>query len=135
LSQAVSTGYGCKLKNGKQADEILQGYYGAATGKGRQAAKAELEKLDLSSGNLSLHDGVKEAARIIYVAHEDSKDKDFELEMTWISSLDGPTKGRNEEVPKDLLEEAERAAKKALEGEDEEEEEGQKSNDGERMEE
>lgn len=84
---------------------------------------------------MSLIDAVKEAARIIYVAHEDSKDKDFELEMTWISSLDGPTKGRHEEVPKDLLEEAERAAKKALEGEDEEEEESQKSNDGERMEE
>lgn len=84
---------------------------------------------------MSLLDAVKEAARIIYVAHEDSKDKDFELEMTWISSLDGPTKGRHEEVPKDLLEEAERAAKKALEGEDEEEEESQKSDDGERMEE
>ncbi|KAJ9190896.1 hypothetical protein DTO164E3_9112 [Paecilomyces variotii] len=110
---------------------LYWGYYGAATGKGRQAAKAELEKLDLQSGNLSLLDGVKEAARIIYIAHEDSKDKEFELEMTWISSTDGPTKGRHEEVPKDILEEAEKAAKKALEGEDEEEEEGT----GERMEE
>lgn len=114
-----------------------QGYYGAATGKGRQAAKAELEKLDLVSGNLSLVDAVKEAARIIYVAHEDSKDKDFELEMTWISSLDGPTKGRHEEVPKELFEEAENAAKKALEGEDDDEDEGAKgtANEGERMEE
>ena len=60
-----------------------------------------------------------EAARIIYIAHEDSKDKDFELEMTRISSLDGPTKGRHEEVPEELLEEAETAAKKELEGEDE----------------
>lgn len=75
---------------------------------------------------------MKEAARIIYVSHEDSKDKDFELEMTWISSVDGPTKGRHEEVPKDLLEEAEKAAKRALEGDDEEEEDkGQ----GEQMEE
>lgn len=116
----------------KRANKNLQGYYGAATGKGRQAAKAELEKLDLSSGNLSLQDGVKEAARIIYVAHEDSKDKEFELEMTWISSVDGPTKGRHEEVPKELLEEAEKAAKRALEGDDEEEEDkGQ----GEQMEE
>ena len=41
--------------------------------------------------------------------------------MTWISSLDGPTKGRHEEVPKDILEEAEKAAKKAMEGEDEDE--------------
>lgn len=52
--------------------------------------------------------------------------------MTWISSLSGPTKGRHEEVPRELLEEAEKAAKKALEGEDEEEDEGAKT---ERMEE
>ncbi|KAL8706434.1 MAG: hypothetical protein Q9201_000489 [Fulgogasparrea decipioides] len=97
---------------------LYWGYYGAATGKGRQAAKAELEKLDLSSGNLSLEQGVKEAARIIYVAHEDSKDKEFELEMSWVSSFDGPTKGRHQEVPKDILEEAEKFAKRAMEGDD-----------------
>jgi 20S proteasome subunit alpha 7 len=65
-----------------------------------------------------------EAARIIYVAHEDSKDKEFELEMTWISALDGPTKGRHEEVPRELVEEAEEAAKKSLETHDDEEGEG-----------
>ncbi|SLM33484.1 proteasome component c1 [Lasallia pustulata] len=116
---------------------LYWGYYGAATGKGRQAAKAELEKLDLASGTLTLQEGVKEAARIIHIAHEDSKDKEFELEMTWISSLDGPTKGRHEEVPKDILEEAEKAAekaaKKALEGDDEEEE--KPAEEGEKMEE
>ena len=106
---------------------LYWGYYGAATGKGRQAAKAELEKLKLDPKDgdcISLEEGVKEAARIIYVAHEDSKDKEFELEMTWVSSVGGPTKGRHEEVPKELREEAERLAKKALEGEDEDEEEG-----------
>ncbi|KAK8197489.1 proteasome subunit alpha type 3 [Phyllosticta capitalensis] len=112
---------------------LYWGYYGAATGKGRQAAKAELEKLNLHESNLSLEQGVKEAARIIYFAHEDSKDKEFELEMTWISSLDGPTKGRHEEVPKALREEAERLAKKALEGDDDEEEETRAE--GDRMEE
>ena len=75
----------------------------------------------MASGNLSLEAGVKEAARIIYVAHEDSKDKEFELEMSWISSVHGPTKGRHEEVPKDRLEEAEKLAKKSLEGEEDEE--------------
>jgi 20S proteasome subunit alpha 7 len=103
---------------------LYWGYYGAATGKGRQAAKAELEKLDLAAGTLGLEDGVKEAARIIYVAHDDNKDKEFELEMTWISNLDGPTKGRHEEVPKEILEEAKRLAKEALllEGDDDDEE-------------
>ncbi|EEP82959.1 proteasome component C1 [Uncinocarpus reesii 1704] len=113
---------------------LYWGYYGAATGKGRQAAKAELEKLDLPSGNLTLLDGVKEAARIIYIAHEDSKDKDFELEMTWISSLDGPTKGRHMEVPKELVEEAEKAARKAI-SEEEDEEDESKPTEGDRMEE
>lgn len=99
------------------------GYYGAATGKGRQAAKAELEKLNLSEGKLDLKQAVKEAARIIYVAQQDNKDKEFELEMSWISASDGPTKGRHMEVPKDILEEAERLAKKAISEDDEDEEE------------
>jgi 20S proteasome subunit alpha 7 len=46
--------------------------------------------------------------------------------MTWISSLDGPTKGRHEEVPKDIREEAEKLAKKALEGDDDDDEEEEK---------
>ncbi|KAJ4297428.1 putative proteasome subunit alpha type-7 [Collariella sp. IMI 366227] len=72
--------------------------------------------------NLTLEEAVKEAARIIYVAHDDSKDKEFELEMTWISGADGPTKGFHREVPKELREEAERLAKKSLEDDDDEEE-------------
>ncbi|KAL9131874.1 MAG: hypothetical protein Q9217_000320 [Psora testacea] len=99
---------------------LYWGYYGAATGKGRQTAKAELEKLDLGSGGLTLEAGVKEAARIIYAAHEDSKDKEFELEISWVSSTSGPTKGRHERVPEELVAEAERLAKKAMEGDDEE---------------
>ena len=88
--------------------------------------------MDLAAGKLSLMDGIKEAARIIYVAHEESKDKEFELEMSWISSKSGPTKGRHEEVPKKLIEEAEKAAKKAIEGDDEED---TNNADGEKMEE
>lgn len=102
---------------------ICQGYYGAATGKGRQIAKSELEKLNLADGELTLEEGVKEAARIIYVAHDDNKDKEFELEMTWISNVAGSTKGKHEEVPKAIREEAEKLAKKSLEGDDDDEEE------------
>ncbi|KAI0889626.1 nucleophile aminohydrolase [Annulohypoxylon maeteangense] len=102
------------------------GYYGAATGKGRQAAKAELEKLNLAEGTLDLKQAVKEAARIIYVAQQDNKDKEFELEMSWISGVDGPTKGRHQDVPKELLEEAERLAKKAISEDDEDEDEDDK---------
>ncbi|KAE8446875.1 putative proteasome subunit alpha type-7 [Mollisiaceae sp. DMI_Dod_QoI] len=131
VGKGPSIGSGGKLEGKKyggpglymiEPSGIYWGYYGAATGKGRQTAKAELEKLNLAEGKLSLLDGVKEAAKIIYAAHADNKDKDFELEMTWISNLEGPTKGRHEDVPKELLEEAERLAKKALEGEDDDEE-------------
>ena len=69
---------------------LYWGYYGAATGKGPQAAKAELEKLDLSGGELTLVEAIKEAARIIYVAHDDNKDKEFELVILhrpWRSGL------------------------------------------------
>lgn len=41
--------------------------------------------------------------------------------MSWISSLDGPTQGRHEEVPQHLLDEAEKAAKKSMESDDEDE--------------
>ncbi|KAF2142184.1 uncharacterized protein K452DRAFT_287403 [Aplosporella prunicola CBS 121167] len=142
VGSGPSIGAGGKKEGAKHGGPFLYmvepsglywGYYGAATGKGRQAAKAELEKLKLPEGQLTLEQGVKEAARIIYFAHEDIKDKEFELEMTWISSADGPTKGRHEEVPKALREEAEKLAKKALEGDDDDEEESK--TEGERMEE
>ncbi|KAK7714139.1 putative proteasome subunit alpha type-7 [Diaporthe eres] len=105
---------------------LYWGYYGAATGKGRQAAKAELEKLDLSGEGISLQDGVKHAARIIHLAHDDNKDKEYELEMTWISNHDGPTKGRHEEVPKALREEAERLAKEDNDDDEDDKKEGDK---------
>jgi 20S proteasome subunit alpha 7 len=115
---------------------LYWGYYGAATGKGRQSAKAELEKLDLATGKLSLLEAVNEAARIIYVAHEDNKDKEFELEMTWISGMDGPTKGRHMEVPRALLEEAEKLAKESLVDDvDDEKKDEEKSTNGDKMEE
>ncbi|KAJ6260016.1 hypothetical protein Dda_5661 [Drechslerella dactyloides] len=108
------------------------GYFGAATGKGRQAAKSEIEKLTLA--DLTLLQAVKEAARIIYVAHDDNKDKEFEIEMTWVTRSPAKataaatgSKGMiwngwvHEEVPRELVEEAAREAKKALEEDDDEE--------------
>ncbi|CCH61130.1 hypothetical protein TBLA_0E00690 [Henningerozyma blattae CBS 6284] len=91
------------------------GYKGAATGKGRQAAKAELEKLfDRSTDGLSVKDAIKEAARVIYIAHEDNKEKDFELEISWCSATE--TNGLHKFVPENLLEEAIEYAKEQLEG-------------------
>ena len=48
----------------------------------------------------------------IHLVHDDNKDKEFELEMTWVCP---ESKGRHAAVPVDLLAEAETKAKAALE--------------------
>lgn len=92
------------------------GYTGAATGKGRQTAKSELEKLEFEE--LTVREAVKQAARIIHQAHEDNKDKDYELEVLWISLEE--TGGKHEFVPEELLQEA---IKYAQEDDDEDDDE------------
>ena len=88
---------------------VYYGYHGCAAGKGKQIAKTEIEKLKFDS--LSSRDAVKEAARIIYLAHDEAKDKDFELELSWICNESG---GKHQFVPKDIALEAERLAKASL---------------------
>uniref|UniRef100_A0A8C9YY70 Proteasome subunit alpha type n=1 Tax=Sander lucioperca TaxID=283035 RepID=A0A8C9YY70_SANLU len=51
---------------------------------------------------------VKEVAKIIYIVHDEVKDKAFELELSWVGEV---TNGRHELVPKDVREEAEKYAK------------------------
>lgn len=48
----------------------------------------------------------------IHLVHDENKDKDFELEMTWVSEASG---WKHAAVPADLLAEAEVKAKAALE--------------------
>ncbi|KAJ3149499.1 hypothetical protein HDU86_006903 [Geranomyces michiganensis] len=109
----VSTIIGTVDKTGPQMymiepSGIYYGFYGCAIGKGRQVAKTEIEKLKLSE--MTCREVVKDAARIIHLVHDDVKDKDFELEMSWI--LDS-TKV-HEFVPKDVADEAEQLAKASL---------------------
>ncbi|MCO5583434.1 hypothetical protein L7F22_037345 [Adiantum nelumboides] len=77
----------------------ILGYHGTAIGKGRQLARTEIEKLNL--GELSCEEGVDKVAEIIYKVHDDSKDKDFEMELAWI----GPqSSNKFQLVPKELKE-------------------------------
>lgn len=48
----------------------------------------------------------------IYLVHEDAKEKEFELEMSWIGD---ETNGLLVPVPKDLHDEADKKAKEAVE--------------------
>jgi len=88
---------------------ISYGYFGAAVGKGRQAAKTELEKLKLRE--FTCKEAINDVARIIHLVHDDVKDKEFELELSWICP---DSKGQHEMVPKELRDNAERLAKAAL---------------------
>eukprot|EP00518_Triparma_eleuthera_P006746 CAMPEP_0182488274 /NCGR_PEP_ID=MMETSP1319-20130603/48326_1 /TAXON_ID=172717 /ORGANISM="Bolidomonas pacifica, Strain RCC208" /LENGTH=254 /DNA_ID=CAMNT_0024690401 /DNA_START=509 /DNA_END=1273 /DNA_ORIENTATION=- len=60
-------------------------YYACAAGKGRQGAKTELEKLDLTT--LTVEQAIKEAARIVLTTR-DEKDKDMELEIATLAEGD-----------------------------------------------
>ncbi|KRT82017.1 hypothetical protein AMK59_5958, partial [Oryctes borbonicus] len=84
---------------------VSYGYYGCAIGKAKQSAKTEVEKLKLS--NLTTKELVKEAARIIYLVHDELKDKNFELELSWVCA---DSKGRHEKVPEAIFAEAEKSA-------------------------
>ncbi|GAB1297503.1 Proteasome subunit alpha type-3 [Apodemus speciosus] len=123
---------------------VSYGYWGCAIGKARQAAKTEIEKLQVPGcpgtcyadqaglkfvrpvclpgaaikgmKEMTCRDIVKEVAKIIYIVHDEVKDKAFELELSWVGEL---TKGRHEIVPKDIREEAEKYAKESLKEEDE----------------
>jgi 20S proteasome subunit alpha 7 len=94
------------------------GYFGCAIGKAKQAAKTELEKLKLK--DMTCKELIKEAAKIIYIVHDEIKDKAFELELSWIGF---ETNGKHELVPKDLFEDAEKYAKEALKQESDSDEE------------
>ncbi|KAM6445833.1 proteasome subunit alpha type-3 isoform 2-T2 [Rhynochetos jubatus] len=65
---------------------------------------------------MTCRDIVKEVAKIIYIVHDEVKDKAFELELSWVGEI---TNGKHEIVPKDIREEAEKYAKESLKEEDE----------------
>jgi len=88
---------------------VSWGYFGCAAGKGKQAAKTELEKLKLSE--LTAREAVLEVARIIYLVHDEVKDKEFELELAWVCE---ESERKYQTVPKALRETAEKAAKAKL---------------------
>ncbi|ELT91222.1 hypothetical protein CAPTEDRAFT_161186 [Capitella teleta] len=98
---------------------ISHGYYGCATGKAKQTAKTEIEKIKMK--DMSIRDLVKEAARIIHVVHDEVKDKNFELELSWVGEL---TDGKHQLVPPEVLAEAEKFAKDSLEESDDSDEDG-----------
>ncbi|WVQ85177.1 hypothetical protein IAT38_007342 [Cryptococcus sp. DSM 104549] len=95
---------------------VYYGYRACAVGKGKALAKTELEKIVAKevegSEAISVREAVDEIARIIYLVHDENKDKEFELELTWICEESG---NKHALVPTDLQADAEAKAKAALE--------------------
>lgn len=67
--------------------------------------------LECMCSSSPIHPDLKSSSRI-YLVHDDAKEKEFELEMSWIGD---ETNGLHLPVPKDLFDEAEKKAKEALE--------------------
>lgn len=84
-------------------------FFGTALGKGRQQAKTEIERLKLSE--LGCREALLEVAKIIHRCH-DEKDKNFELELSWVCEESG---WEHCKVPAQLAEAAEKEAKAFLE--------------------
>mmetsp|Transcript_3239 Transcript_3239/g.4386 ORF Transcript_3239/g.4386 Transcript_3239/m.4386 type:complete len:255 (+) Transcript_3239:64-828(+) len=90
-------------------------YSGTACGKGKQAAKTEIEKLFATAGgDLTCEKALVQVAKIMHKVH-DEKDKEFELECSWICAS---SKYEYSAVPADLLKAAETEAKRMIEAEE-----------------
>merc|ERR1712062_291968 len=89
---------------------VSYGYWGCAAGKAKSNAKTELEKLKASEMNCA--EPVKESAKIIYMVHDEVKDKMFELELSWVTK---DTKGKHVTVSDQVHKDAEKFAHDALE--------------------
>ncbi|CDI98136.1 Proteasome subunit alpha beta [Echinococcus multilocularis] len=85
-------------------------YEGCAIGKARQNAKTELEQIKL--GDMNIQQLIKEAAKVIYTVHDEIKDKNFELDLSWVGAK---TDSRHQVVPSEVHQEAEDYAKRSLE--------------------
>ena len=88
-------------------------YYASTAGKGRQVVKTELDKLDLA--NLNCRESVYHVAKMLHKTHDEAKDRQFELEITWICQ---ESNFETQFVPADLLEAEEERAKNDIENEE-----------------
>lgn len=89
-------------------------YFAHAIGKGKNGAKSQLEKLDLST--LTCREAVVEAAKVIYTQHDPAKDKPIEIELSWVCDESNKC---HQLVPPELHAQAEAAAKAYREAMDE----------------
>jgi 20S proteasome subunit alpha 7 len=96
-------------------------YFATAIGKNKQGASSELESIKFNE--ITAKEGVRQIARILYKLHDESKDKEVEIELSYITD---DTQRRHVLVPPQLRDEAVEYARtekeRAEQGESDEEE-------------
>ena len=98
-------------------------YYGVAVGNGKQAAKTELEKLNLHKEPCTSVEAVKHICKILMMLHAENKDnasKPLEMELSWICQESGL---KHVGVPQDTITEAKVWAQAQLEEDEDDDEE------------
>jgi 20S proteasome subunit alpha 7 len=97
-------------------------YFGVAVGKGKQAAKTELEKLNLHKTKLSPTQAVQEICKILILLHQENKEssKPLELEVSWLTKEND---FRHVGVPLEMIQQAKEWAQTQLEQEESDAEE------------
>lgn len=88
-------------------------FFACAIGKAKAAASSELEKLDFTK--IKARDAVKEIARILYKLHDEAKEKELEVELSWVCE---ESNRKHVFVPAEVREEAVRIAKEAKQKEE-----------------
>lgn len=83
---------------------VANRFFGTAVGKYRQAAKTEIEKLDLN--NLTCREALQHVAKMFVSQRDDAKP--YELEMGWLTEENGWV---YQAVPLETIKQAEAAAK------------------------
>lgn len=76
-------------------------FFATATGKAKSGACSELEKVDFEK--VTVREALSIVAKVIYKLHDDVKDKEFELDLSWVCDESGRKHVR---VPEELRQKA-----------------------------
>jgi len=93
---------------GIEPSGIVYRYFATAIGKNKQGASSELEKIDFTK--LTCKEGVKAVAKILFKLHDPIKDKELDLELSWVCDDSGRL---HVEVPEPFRSEAIQLAREA----------------------